>query len=143
MQDVALVDFVDGILEPHIARLESVELAQRALDAPGGALAAPLPRRVHIACERVVVARGDAQPAGVQHLGQRAQYVPRLVLAPARAGLIQAAGADLYARLVFCGDAHCLGHVQLEQVDHRVGIAREHAGAGGAVHAALAALAAL
>ena len=127
---------------PEVERLEARKLAQRALYAPCAALPdsfLDLADLFHHQRERALRERFSGN---IKHCRRGTEVVLRAYvvdrLKPRDPVLHDLADLD-----VLLLDKQALGDLQLREVQQRVGIAREHAGAGSLVHAALAGLIAL
>ena len=125
-------------LEPQVDWRELRELTQRALDAPRRP-------RLHLfpgvgdAVEQVIVVHGGEQPpAGIHGGTLAAQVVLRYLVALScrleRRAAYTADGVVLHLH------AQIVRHLEFNEVEQRIRVAGEHAGAARAVHRALAAL---
>ena len=127
-----------GVVEPEVHRVEAGELAQGALDAPCGHAVGLLLSGGHFGIDGPQVGHAKVFFGNGQHPAA-AQGIVRAVgigmAALVQHGLDHAAGGFVMQLLPDGIGGGELGHVQ-----HGIRVAGEHAGAGCAVHAALAAL---
>ena len=125
-------------LEPQVDRRELRELTQRTLDAPRRPCL-HLFSRVRDAVEQVIVVHAGEQPlAGIHGGTLAAQVVLRYLVA--LACRLERRAAHTADGIVLHLHAQVVRHFQLDEVEQRIRVASEHAGAARAVHRALAAL---